>query len=179
VRKKRIALSVATLVLGLAGALVGNSHASAADTTGEAFESILGLHNNKGLCIGVSGSYAVSKTCVYTANGNDQTWHRTYEYGTYGYYQYENDHGQCLSVYGGGTSLNERIGAGTCNGSHLDQYWVVDEVSAGSGTYVIYNFHSGYAITIYNNSLASGAELVQYPYSSSQSQQWSIQPQSP
>lgn len=170
-------MSVAALMLGLAGALVGNSHASATDTTGEAFQSIWGLRNGLALCIGVSGSYAVSKTCVYTANGNDQTWHRTYEYGTYGYYQYENDHGQCLSIYGGGTSLNERIGAGTCNGSHPDQYWAVDQV--GAGTYVIYNFHSGYAITIYENSLASGAALVQYSYYSSASQQWSIQPQSP
>ena len=92
-KTNRIALSAAVLILGLAGALVGNSHASAA--TGISFESIAGLNQDADieLCIGVSGSYAVSVTC--NSSANDQIWNQTYEYETTGYYQYENDNGQC------------------------------------------------------------------------------------
>ena len=40
-----------------------------------------------------SRSYAVSVTC--NSSANDQIWNQTYEYETTGYYQYENDNGQC------------------------------------------------------------------------------------
>jgi len=156
-KTKRIALSAgAALVLGLAGALAGNSHALAAN--GLLFESAAGLSNSVELCIATSGEYAVTAVCDIEAN--DQIWNRTYEYETYGYYQYENDNGLCLSVFGGGTEENERIGAGTCNGSHLDQYWAIDY--AGEIDNYIVNFHSNQYVTIANNSLAPGAELVQH-----------------
>lgn len=171
-RTKRIAQSAAALVLALAGALVGTSHASAA--TGFSLSSIAGLQRDVQMCIGESSPYAVLKTCNYTAK--DQIWNRTYEYGTTGYYQLENGNGHCLSVYGGGDSLNERIGAGTCNGSHPDQYWALDDL--GGGSYNIVNWHSGYLVTIYNNSLANGAALVQYYDTNSPYQKWSIQAQS-
>ena len=171
-KTRRIALSAAALILGLAGALVGNSHASA--DTGMSFESIAGLQHDVEMCIGVSSPYAVLKTCSYSAT--DIIWQYGPELGTTGFYQYENNNGQCLSVYGGGDSLNERIGAGTCNTSHPDQFWTLNDL--GGGSYNIVNYHSSYPIQIYNNSLANGAALVQYYATTSPYQKWSIQPQS-
>lgn len=169
-KKRTITLSAAALMLGSVGALLGNSHASA--ISGQTIQSI-GALNSGGVhrCIGVEAPYAYSIEC--NTNDSTQIWFTGAEEGSTGFYQLKNNAGQCLSVYGGGTSQDERIGAGTCNTSHPDQFWTFDDVTTNN--YDLVNYHSSYLVTIYGGSTASPTELVQHSDTGSPYQEWSIQ----
>jgi hypothetical protein len=128
-------------------------------------------------CLGNHGGLAGAWACSPSAA--DQNWHRA-NTNSSGYYQLENDDGQCLDIEGESLDVGAKVAIGTCHTSHLTQFWQIDFISSQTYECWVFNYDSGYVLEIQNGSSKDGAQVVQGIWNTNAvSQKWVIQNDSP
>ncbi|GLW30268.1 hypothetical protein Areg01_32080 [Actinoplanes regularis] len=162
---------IVTVLLLVAATLVGAAPASAAPSTGVAYQLKV---TKSGLCLDVPGASTANSVLLQqwgcTANS---TWQQFTLVASGSNYLIKNvNSGKCVDVPGYSTVSGVQVQQYTCVSSQANQQWRL--TASGSGTYQVINVNSGLCLSDQNASTSSGTAIIQETCTANTNKQWAF-----
>ncbi|WP_089295859.1 RICIN domain-containing protein [Actinoplanes regularis] len=162
---------IVTVLLLVAATLVGAAPASAAPSTGVAYQLKV---TKSGLCLDVPGASTANSVLLQqwgcTANS---TWQQFTLVASGSNYLIKNvNSGKCVDVPGFSTVSGVQVQQYTCVSSQANQQWRL--TASGSGTYQVINVNSGLCLSDQNASTSSGTAIIQETCTANTNKQWAF-----
>jgi hypothetical protein len=138
------------------------------------------MAQNSSMCLDVPGGFTTSGTDLdqesCTTNWN-QLWQFTN--ANDGFYNLSSDNSgaagnEVLDVPGSSVLGNASVDQAPLTAGGANQEWLL--IPTYTGIYQVINRNSGYSLTVMGNSMASGAGVVQAPWSGATNQEWALTP---